>query len=52
MNKTQEIYEWWKHSMESGSVCCKTDSYYLNTYLLQYNEALRMYIREKIPEVK
>lgn len=48
MSKTQEIYEWYKHSMERGSLCCKTDNFYLMNYPIQYNEAVYMYKREKM----
>ena len=51
MSKTQEIYEWYKHSIERGSICCKTDNYYLMNYTIQYNEAIKMYNREKMDKM-
>lgn len=48
MSKTQEIYDWYKNSIERGSICCNTESYYLNNFPLQYNEAIIMYNREKM----
>lgn len=56
MNKTQEILEWYTKSIEQGSICCKTDLYYLQNYLSEYNEALILYSRNLIdkdfPEMK
>ena len=56
INKTQEIYEWYRNCIATGSVCLFTQNYYLKNYLYEYNEATKMYSREKMdqkfPEVK
>lgn len=56
MNKTQEILEWYTKSIEQGSICCKTDLYYLQNYLSEYTEALILYsscrIDKDFPEMK
>ena len=51
MSKTQEIYEWYRHCIEIGSICCKTENYYLNNFPLQYNEAIIRYNREKMDKM-
>lgn len=48
MNKTQEILTWYKHCIETGSMCCATQSGYMKDYPMQYNDAIQMYNKERI----
>ncbi|CAH9016398.1 hypothetical protein VP193E371_P0043 [Vibrio phage 193E37-1] len=51
MNKTQEILKWYRNCIATGSICCSTQSYYMKNYLIQYNEAIRMYNRERMDQM-
>ncbi|CAH9012106.1 hypothetical protein VP249E411_P0041 [Vibrio phage 249E41-1] len=48
MNKTQEIYEWYRNCIATGAVCLATQNYYMKNHLYEYDEAIKMYNREKM----
>lgn len=56
MDKTEEILNWYIKCIETGTVCCRTERYYIDNYLLQYNDAIlkyrKMIFDSHFPEAK
>lgn len=51
MNKTLEVYEWYRNCIAKGSVCLATQNYYMKNHLDEYNEAIKRYNREKMDKM-
>lgn len=43
MDKTEEILNWYIQCIGTGSICYRTEKYYIKNYPLQYNEAIIQY---------